>query len=113
MFVEFLYNLTIPSSAVSRLVIVYCVSAPAAPKPAMWSPGSGGGGSAPASKPFVPKTSPPAPTAPGGPKGAPPKPTGVGAVKGKRGDATMFKSGDSAPGGARIPVCASCGGPIR
>ncbi|KAK3091767.1 hypothetical protein FSP39_022472 [Pinctada imbricata] len=86
-------------------------AAPSAPKPGVWSPSSGSG-SAPVAKPFSP-TVQPAPPAPGGPKGAPPKPTGIGAVKGKRGDATMFKSGDAAPGGARIPICASCGGPIR
>jgi hypothetical protein len=43
----------------------------------------------------------PSPPAPGGPHGGgtPPKPTGVGAVRAKRGEAAMFQSGDSAPGG--------------
>lgn len=81
--------------------------APAAPKPGVWTPGQGGG-SAPPAKPFTPSVAPP-PQAPPAPRGgAPPKPTGVGAVRGKLGDAVV-KTGD----GGRVPVCASCGAPIR
>lgn len=81
--------------------------APAAPKPGVWTPGQGGG-SAPPAKPFTPSVAPP-PQAPQAPRGgAPPKPTGVGAVRGKLGDAVV-KTGD----GGRVPVCASCGAPIR
>lgn len=67
-----------------------------------------------APKPFSP-TIQPSPPAPGGPHGggAPPKPTGVGAVRAKRGEAAMFQSGDSAPGGNRVPTCNSCGMNIR
>lgn len=78
--------------------------APAAPKPGVWTPGQGGG-SAPAAKPFTPSVAPPPPQAP---RAAPPKPTGVGAVRGKLGDAVV-KTGD----GGRVPICASCGAPIR
>lgn len=89
-------------------------AAPAAPKPGVWSPSSGGG-SAPVAKPFTPTAPPPAPApaAPGAPKGAPPVPSGVGATRGKRGDATVFKSGEKYGGGSKIPVCASCGSAIR
>lgn len=81
--------------------------APAAPKPGVWTPGQGGG-SAPPAKPFTPSVAPP-PQAPPAPRGgAPPKPTGVGAVRGKLGDAVV-KTGD----GGRVPICASCGAPIR
>ncbi|XP_053382881.1 PDZ and LIM domain protein Zasp-like [Mercenaria mercenaria] len=78
--------------------------APPAPKPGVWTPGQGGG-SAPPAKPFTPNVAPPPPQAP---RGAPPKPTGVGAVRGKLGDAVV-KTGD----GGRVPICASCGSPIR
>jgi len=67
----------------------------------------------PAGKPFVPTVQPPAPAAPGGPRAAPPKPSGVGAVRGKKGDVAMFKAGDAAPGGTRVPICNSCGTNIR
>lgn len=84
-------------------------AAPSAPKPGVWSPGQPTA-SAPASKPFTPSVAPPAPR-PQAPKGAPPKPTGVGAHRGKLGDAVVKTGG----GGdrERIPVCASCGSPIR
>lgn len=88
-----------------------------ASKPGVWAPGKpqGGPGSGMASqpKPFSPPVQP-SPPAPGGPRGgAPPKPTGVGAVRAKKGEASMFKSGDAAPGGNRIPTCNSCGMNIR
>ncbi|XP_076072243.1 PDZ and LIM domain protein 7-like isoform X14 [Mytilus galloprovincialis] len=83
--------------------------APPASKPGVWTPGQSQGGHATAPKPFSP-TVQPSPPAPGGPRGgAAPKPTGVGAVRAKKGEASMFMSGDAAPGGQRTPVCNSCG----
>ncbi|XP_048757666.1 PDZ and LIM domain protein 7-like isoform X5 [Ostrea edulis] len=80
-----------------------------APKPGVWTPPS-----APTAKPFTPTVQPPAPAAPGGPKMGPPRnPTGVNAVRVKKGEATIFKSGETAPGISRIPVCASCNISIR
>ena len=82
---------------------------PSAPKPGVWTPPA-----APAAKPFTPKVQPPAPAAPGGPKmGAPRNPTGVNAVRAKKGEATIFKTGDNVPGISRVPVCASCNVSIR
>ena len=88
--------------------------APPAQKQAVWTPGGSQGVVSSAPKPFSP-TIQPSPPAPGGPHGggAPPKPTGVGAVRAKRGEAAMFQSGDSAPGGNRVPTCNSCGMNIR
>ncbi|XP_071131214.1 PDZ and LIM domain protein 7-like isoform X24 [Mytilus edulis] len=87
--------------------------APPASKPGVWTPGQSQGGHATAPKPFSP-TVQPSPPAPGGPRGgAAPKPTGVGAVRAKKGEASMFMSGDAAPGGQRTPVCNSCGMNIR
>lgn len=84
-----------------------------ASKPGVWTPGQSQGGHATAPKPFSP-TVQPSPPAPGGPRGgAAPKPTGVGAVRAKKGEASMFMSGDAAPGGQRTPVCNSCGMNIR
>uniref|UniRef100_K1PQ23 PDZ and LIM domain protein 5 n=1 Tax=Magallana gigas TaxID=29159 RepID=K1PQ23_MAGGI len=80
-----------------------------APKPGVWTPPA-----APTAKPFTPNVQPPAPAAPGGPKMGPPRnPTGVNAVRAKKGEATIFKSGDSVPGITRIPVCSSCSISIR
>nr|XP_022313536.1 PDZ and LIM domain protein 5-like isoform X3 [Crassostrea virginica] len=82
---------------------------PSASKPGVWTPPA-----APAAKPFTPKVQPPAPAAPGGPKmGAPRNPTGVNAVRAKKGEATIFKTGDNVPGISRVPVCASCNVSIR
>ena len=64
---------------------------------------------APVSKPWTPAAAPapaPGPRPFGG--GAPPKPTGVGAKRGRVGEAVV-----SNPGTGRIPVCSSCGTPIR
>lgn len=83
--------------------------APAAPKPAVWSPGGQKStGQAPAAKPFSPHVTP----APPAPKGPLPKPTGVGAVRGKIGDAVM-RTGGTPGGPERVPVCHSCGTAIR
>ncbi|XP_061175633.1 PDZ and LIM domain protein Zasp-like [Saccostrea echinata] len=84
-------------------------AAPSAPKPGVWTPPS-----APAAKPFTPTVQPPAPAAPGGPKMGPPRnPTGVNAVRAKKGEAMVFKSGETPPGISRIPICASCSVSIR
>ncbi|KAL3875725.1 hypothetical protein ACJMK2_033648 [Sinanodonta woodiana] len=80
-----------------------------ATKPGVWTP-SGQPGQASGAKPFTPSIRPPPPLS-SGPISPPSKPTGVGAVRGKIGDAVM-RSGD-VPAGGRIPVCASCGSPIR
>ncbi|KAK7507203.1 hypothetical protein BaRGS_00001138 [Batillaria attramentaria] len=67
---------------------------------------------APAAKPWTPAAAPPPPPA-GGPRpfgNAPPKPTGAGARRGRLGDAVVSNPGGT-PG--RIPVCSSCGSPIR
>ncbi|XP_052264867.1 PDZ and LIM domain protein 7-like isoform X2 [Dreissena polymorpha] len=85
--------------------------APAAPKPGVWAPGQGGPAApaAPVSKPFTPAMAPKtAPSQPAHSTAAPPKPTGMGAIRGRMGDA-VIKTGDA----GRVPVCASCGGPIR
>lgn len=65
---------------------------------------------APAAKPWTP-----AAPAPSGPRpfdsGVAPKPTGVGAKRGRLGDAVV--SNPVAGSQNRIPVCSSCGSPIR
>ncbi|XP_069124660.1 PDZ and LIM domain protein 7-like isoform X10 [Argopecten irradians] len=85
---------------------------PAAPAPVPWAQ-SGPKAAAPSPKAFVPKVQPKPPSAPVGPGGGPPRPTGTGAVRGKKGDVTVYQEGQPLPGGARVPICSTCGNSIR
>ncbi|XP_060063508.1 PDZ and LIM domain protein Zasp-like [Ylistrum balloti] len=84
------------------------------PAPVPWAT-SGPKATAPAPKAFVPKVQPKAPSGPGVPRpgDAPPRPTGTGAVRGKKGDVTVYQEGQALPGGARVPICSTCGNTIR
>lgn len=79
-----------------------------APKPGVWSPGQSSAPSAPAPRPFNPPSNPAPPPAASMPRAPPAKPSGVGAVRGKIGDAVVKKNETGL-----VPVCASCGSPIR
>ncbi|XP_021348699.1 PDZ and LIM domain protein 7-like isoform X2 [Mizuhopecten yessoensis] len=84
-----------------------------APAPVPWA-STAPKAAAAAPKAFVPKVQSKA-SAPGGPRpgDALPRPTGTGAVRGKKGDVTVYQEGQPLPGGARVPICSTCGNTIR